>query len=74
MCRSCGGTEERVQGPGFMAWTCARCGRASVRISDWTVWKRFRVLFERGFLVPRYEHRPTKVYTLRRDRTGSDLG
>jgi hypothetical protein len=68
MCRTCGGVEERFFGPGYMAWTCARCRRASVRMTDWRVWQRFRLVFERGVLDgPGHPHRPRKVYVLKRE-------
>jgi hypothetical protein len=39
-----------------------------VRITDWRVWRRFRIVFEHGVLDrPRSVHRPRKVYVLRRE-------
>jgi hypothetical protein len=67
MCRQCGRAEGQLRGPGFIAWTCPRCQRASVRITDWRVWNRFRLVFEHGVLEgPPHVPKAWKLYVLKR--------
>lgn len=72
MCRQCGRVEGQLSGPGFKAWTCPPCQRASVRITDWRVWNRFRLVFEHGVLEgPPSVPKAWKLYVLRRERGGA---